>query len=90
MSKTKNSASAATPEIAANATEANALPLNRLVLLGTFGDAKAPAALIRMPSGDVVKVTKGEKTKMGEVVGISDGLVIFAKHDRTTRLSMPN
>lgn len=77
------------PEVAAHATQTSTLPLNKPVLLGTFGSSEIPGALIRLPSGDVVKVSKGETTRIGVIVGISEGEVIVARHGRTTRLTMP-
>lgn len=78
------------PEVAAHATQTSTLPLNKPVLLGTFGNADAPGALLRLRSGNVVKVSPGENLRIGKVVGIAEGEVIIARRGRTTRLTMPN
>ncbi len=78
------------PQVATHATETSTLALNKPVLLGTFGSPEKPGALIRMPSGHVEKVSKGESTRVGKVVGISEGEVIVARHGHTSRLTMPN
>lgn len=77
-------------EVTTHATEPSMLTLNKPVLLGTFGSPEKPGALIRMPSGDVMKVSKGENTRVGKILGISEGEVIVATFGRTTRLTMPN
>lgn len=80
---------AASAEVAEHATETAKLPLNRPVLLGTFGSSEMPGALIRLTSGDVVKVAKGENTRIGEIVAIAEGEVIVAQNGRTTRMTIP-
>jgi len=92
MSTTSNtipSKDAPVTKVAEHATEHAKLALNKPMLLGTFGSAEKLGALIRMPSGDTVKVTEGESTRIGSIEGIADGEVIITQNGSTTRLSMP-
>ena len=80
---------APTSQVAEHATESDALALDKPVLLGTFGSPETPRALVRLPAGDVVKVTKGQMTRFGKILGIGNGQVIVLHDGRTTRLVMP-
>ena len=78
-----------TSQIAQHSTQSDALPLNRPVLLGTFGTPESPGALIRLSSGDVVKISIGQLTQIGEILGIADGEVMIVQNGRTARFGMP-
>lgn len=90
MSKTNTSPeTAANSKVADAATETTALRLNNVALLGTFGSAEAPGALIRLPAGKILKVTTGDTTSIGKVMGISQSELLLARGGRTVRLAMP-
>ncbi|UYV39036.1 hypothetical protein N4R57_08500 [Rhodobacteraceae bacterium D3-12] len=90
MSKSnKTPDTAANPKVATAATETTAMRLNNVALIGTFGSADAPGALIRLPAGKILKVSTGDQTTIGKVVGISQSELLLAKGGRTLRLAMP-
>lgn len=71
------------------ATIPNALALNDLALLGTFGPKDMPQALVRHRSGRVQKVTVGDRLSGGRVVAVSDHVIIADRKGKTTALRMP-
>lgn len=81
---------AETPEnVAREATIEDALPLHRIALLGIFGKEGDWGALIRKPEGTVLKVALGDRTPVGEVVGIDETQVVLQSMGSTIRLRMP-
>ncbi len=75
--------------VAEAATERNALVLNRLALIGTFGKTAAPAAMVRMSSGRVRRVEVGDRLDGGRVVAIGQGRLVYRKGSRDITLQMP-
>lgn len=71
------------------ATEENALPSGRLVLLGTFLSDEGGRALIRTASGKITTVTPGTTIGNTRVIAIDDGELVITRGSRTTRLKMP-
>lgn len=61
------------PGLSRAATLEDVLPLDDVSLLGTFGQGKARRALLRMPSGEVVRVSRGDVVQ-GWVVGKIEAL----------------
>lgn len=56
------------PGLSRAATLKDVIPLDDLNLLGTFGQGKSRRALLRMPSGEIVRVSRGDVVQ-GWVVG---------------------
>ena len=77
------------PETLEAATEENALPSGRLVLLGTFLGDDGGRALIRTASGKIATVTPGTTIGNAKVVAIDEGELILSRGTRTTKLTMP-
>ena len=71
------------------ATEKGVLPLDQLVLIGTFGTPDNRGALLLTARGRVIRVRKGDVTAAGRIVGIEAGTVVLHRRGRTVNLSMP-
>lgn len=82
--------SAASPKnVARDATQGSGLNLSQVNLLGTFGPSRSPRALVRMPSGQVVKVSVGDRMDGGRVSEIRQGQLRYVKSGRNVTLTMP-
>lgn len=77
------------PEVAKHATEETRNSLTGLVLLGTFGAAEAPRALVRKGNGKTETVTKGDRLDGRTVVAIEEGRLALASGDRAEWLTQP-
>lgn len=75
--------------VARQATIENAIPLNKINLVGVYGVPSDRRALIRLPSGRYVKVKVGDRVDGGTVAQINDSELIYRKGSRTVALSMP-
>ncbi|WP_322865667.1 hypothetical protein U5922_005335 [Aquicoccus sp. G2-2] len=71
------------------ATSSAWLNLDQTILLGTFGAEDDLGALLRLPSGDVLKVHKGDQFGEGEIIAIGGGHVIIDRTGGTTMLQQP-
>lgn len=71
------------------ATLKDAMPLNRVNLVGLFGPQNDLRALIRTPNGRIQEVAPGDKAGFGRIVGIDADGVMLEKFGRTSRLAMP-
>jgi type IV pilus biogenesis protein PilP len=69
--------------VAAQATEENAIRLNRINLIGVFGGSSDRRALIRLPSGRFVKVQVGDRVDGGQVAAIGDSELRYTKGGRS-------
>lgn len=72
-----------------NATRSHRFDPTAPMLIGTFGRAEAPRALIRLPSGKIADVARGDRLGRDLVAAIEDGTVILARGGRSTRLVLP-
>jgi len=72
-----------------HATEATNLRLRRPQLIGTFGAEGAMGALLRLPSGDIQRLSVGHRGALGTVTGIEPGAVHIALAGRTRVLRLP-
>ena len=72
----------------AAATQKNALPNERLILLGTMHGPGSARALLRV-GGRVETVTSGDRIDGGTVAAIGDGVLILARGRTTERLALP-
>lgn len=73
--------------VAQKATQSAHLPA--LALIGIFGSAEAPAALIRERSGTIQRVTVGDTVAGQTVAAIDTDRVILASGSRTKTLTFP-
>jgi hypothetical protein len=71
------------------ATDPNKIDLSEVNLLGTFGRGSALRALVRMPDGDVVNVSVGDRMDGGQVQAIGTGQLTYVKRGRAVTLRMP-
>ena len=79
----------ATPQnVAKLATESARLP--RRVLLGVFGPANAPAALVRTNRGDVETVGVGDKIDGDTVAAIGPDSIVISRRGRNEVLRLPS
>ena len=75
------------PIVESHATEeAN---LGRIALLGTFGAANAPSALIRLPRGNTQTVTIGDSIAGGTVQAIDADRLVLLRMGTAQILRMP-
>lgn len=75
--------------VSRQATIEDAIPLNKINLVGVYGVPSDRRALIRLPSGRYVKVKVGDRVDGGTVARIGDSELIYRKGSRTLSLSMP-
>lgn len=82
--------SKASPKAAtAKATTNARLDLSEVNLLGTYGTSRARRALVRLPTGQVMNLSVGDRVDGGRVAAISNGKLSYVKSGRTISLSMP-
>lgn len=75
--------------VAQRATVKDALRLNRVNLIGVFGTASQRRALVRLPSGKLVRVKIGDRVDGGRVAAIGDQELRYVKGGRNVVLTMP-
>ncbi len=83
-----------TPRVAAapapeDATDGNALRLDRPSLIGVYGTQSNRRALVRLPNGRFVKVQVGDRVDGGRVSDIDLDQLRYTKGGRAVSLSMP-
>lgn len=71
------------------ATQRNVLALNRMTLIGVFGQASDRGALVRMRSGRTRRVEVGDRLDGGQVIAIGEGQLVYRKRNRDITLEMP-
>lgn len=82
----------ATPQIptsasvAREATQARAINLRQLNLLGTFGTRSNRTALVRLSNGRVQQVRVGDPLDRGQVTAIGESELTYVRSGRTVRL----
>ncbi|WP_373353604.1 hypothetical protein [Pseudoroseicyclus sp. CXY001] len=67
------------PDVDAAATTRIEVPMEGILLLGTFAAPGGGAALLRLSDGSIARVTPGEATGAGEVLAIAAGQVTFRR-----------
>ena len=75
--------------VAKDATQSVDINLNDLTLLGVFGRDDAPEALLRLPNGQVEKVSRGSKIGGQTVIAIDETRVALSRGGRARWLEMP-
>lgn len=63
--------------------------LGRIALLGTFGAANAPSALIRLPQGNTRTVVIGDEIAGGRVEAIGTDRLVLTRMGAQQILHMP-
>ncbi|RWR34127.1 hypothetical protein D2T29_04300 [Sinirhodobacter populi] len=74
--------------VAKQATQANALALRQMNLIGLYGASSNRRALVRMPNGRMIKVAVGDLLDGGRVTAIGDGQLTYQKGVRLYQLKM--
>lgn len=78
-----------TPTVSTLATRPNSLSLGGTTLIGVMGPTDRQEALIRFPSGKIVKVRKGAKVSgLGLIAAIQNDRIIVAKNGRTRSIGV--
>ncbi|SFR56982.1 hypothetical protein [Litoreibacter janthinus] len=70
------------------ATKPNRLNLDRETVIGIFGKENDLGALLRLPTGDIVRIKTGDTALGGVVKAIGDNSVIILAEGRTRRLRL--
>lgn len=79
-----------TPEnVGKLATEAQALDLSGIALLGTMIDPDGPRALLRLSGGEVRTVSPGDRIGLAQVRAIGPGVVQISNLGGVQQLTMP-
>lgn len=74
--------------VAKQATQANALNLGKINLIGLYGASKNRRALVRMPNGKFVKVGIGDRLDGGRVTAIGTNQLTYQKNGRNYVLEL--
>ena len=77
-------------EVAREATIENAMQLSRLNLIGVYGGDADRRALLRLPSGRIVKVQVGDRVDGGRVAAIGASDLRYSKGGRDITLRIPS
>lgn len=75
--------------VARAATDENVLAMRKVSLVGIVGASNSRAALVRLATGRIVKVSVGDRLDGGQVTAISDKALNYVKRGRTVTLEMP-
>ncbi len=79
-----------TPEqVAEDATQPQALPLDETALIGLFHGPDGGSALLRLADGRILRVSAGAEVEGGQVTAISRDTVRLRQGDRELILRMP-
>ncbi len=76
--------------VAGIATQKDAFPTHQLALIGLFGPASAPRALLRGRNGRILKVEPGDRVGGSRVMGIDADGVILQRQGQAVRLMLPS
>ncbi|WP_108854930.1 hypothetical protein [Albidovulum aquaemixtae] len=77
-----------TATVARQATIKNAINLRDVSLIGVFGSSANRRALVRLPSGRMIKVKVGDRLDGGQVAAIGDSELSYVKRGRTVVLKI--
>jgi Tfp pilus assembly protein PilP len=75
------------PEVVEAATQQ--ARLDKIILIGVFGNSENPGALIRGPRGEITRVGVGDAAPGGQVEAIGEDRVVIAGRGKTTVLKLP-
>lgn len=91
----ENRAARVIPAAASNDTVAHAattsapIPRAKPMLIGIFGSAEAPSALVRLPSGKITEVSRGDRLGPDTVMAVAEDSIILQRGNKAHRLTMP-
>ncbi|WP_137700209.1 hypothetical protein [Marimonas lutisalis] len=71
------------------ATQSARIPARETILLGTFGEAENPGALLRLANGSVARLSVGDPLEGGRITAISSDGVLVQKAGYTRRITQP-
>ncbi|MGB2892436.1 MAG: hypothetical protein WBC03_05805, partial [Albidovulum sp.] len=77
-----------TVTVARQATVKNAIDLGKINLIGVYGSSANRRALVRMPSGRLLKVKIGDRLDGGQVAAIGDSELTYVKGGRSFTLKI--
>ncbi len=77
-----------TASVAKQATQKDAIKLRDMNLIGLYGAQGNRRALIRMPSGKMIKVGLGDVLDGGRVTAIGDGQLTYQKGSKLYQLKL--
>ncbi len=75
--------------VADQATQADAVPLGRLTLIGVAGAPDNRRALILLASGQVITGSIGSDTPAGQIIAIAEATVVLRKGSQSVTLNLP-
>ena len=75
--------------VAKVATSNNALKMRKVNLIGVFGSSSQRRALVRLPSGRLMKVKVGDRVDGGKVASIGESDLRYIKRGKNITLTMP-
>ncbi|SDK37298.1 hypothetical protein [Aliiruegeria lutimaris] len=75
--------------VAKQATVKNQISLSKVSLIGVYGTSTKRRALVRLPSGKMLKVKVGDRIDGGRVAAIGTSDLRYQKGGRTVTLKMP-
>ncbi len=76
--------------VARRATQADAIHLRKVNLIGVYGTPNQRRALVRLSSGRYIKVSVGDKVDGGKVTTIGETELRYVKRGRNIVLKMPS
>jgi hypothetical protein len=82
-------AAASNSTVSKAATTSAPIPRAKPMLLGIFGSADDPSALIRLPSGKIAEVSRGDRLGPDTVLAVAEDSVILKRGNKAQRLTMP-
>ena len=75
--------------VAKQATQANAINLNKLNLIGVYGTSSDRRALVRLSTGKYVRLKVGDRVDGGKVAAIGEQELRYVKNGRNLVLALP-
>lgn len=79
----------ANTKVNAAATQKGELHRNSVSVLGIFGPQEKLRALVRLSSGRIKEVERGDRLASGEIVAIDKDGVLLRQSGRTKRIDIP-
>jgi hypothetical protein len=76
------------PVVIREATQAAALPLHEVALIGIVGPTTTPTALLRLKTGNILKLAVGDDSPVGPVIGIDQTSLRLKRGGRVRTLRL--
>ncbi|KPP87152.1 MAG: Type IV pilus biogenesis [Rhodobacteraceae bacterium HLUCCA08] len=74
---------------AAAATVEAAVPLSETILIGVLSGPEGASALLRLASGDILRVAPGDDSRAGQVLAVGEDRVILRRPGGQQVLTLP-